>query len=536
MSRPPIRRTLLDRAIEAVAPMHALRRAQARSALSLIGSGSGGYGAARRNGRLADWRAPTLSADAAILPDLPTLRDQSRDLVRNAPLATGAIAGVVTNVVGTGLRMHPEVNRQALGLDDAAADEWERKVELWWSIWSESSLCDITRTQDFYALQELALRSTLESGDVLVLMRYLERPREPFGLRLQLIEADRVSNPNSARDTAQCAGGVQMDENGAPTGYWIANRHPGDTTAGATVWQLVPAFGVNTGRRQVLHLFHRQRPGQSRGIPYLAPVIETLKQLSRYSEAEVTAAVVNSCFALTMQLGDSDDPGLSQSDVTDATGAPRRITEPGTVVNLGEGENIASFTPGRPTAAFDPFMTAMLRQVGVALEIPFEVLIKHFTASYSAARAALLEAWKFFRVRRAWLAKSLCQPVYEAFLTEAVSRQLVAAPGFLRNVAVARAWSGAAWIGPSPGQIDPLKEAQANELLNKMRVKPLAEITAETSGGDWERKYPQLVKERRMLADGGLDATPPSNGQTSSPPASPADTPADAVDQPQPDA
>ena len=52
--------------------------------------------------------------------------------------------------------------------------------------------------------------------------------------------------------------------------------------------------------------------------------------------------------------------------------------------------------------------------------IPYELLVKNFTASYSASRASLLEAWKMFRMRREWLIGNFCQPVYEEWLTEAV--------------------------------------------------------------------------------------------------------------------
>lgn len=100
------------------------------------------------------------------------------------------------------------------------------------------------------------------------------------------------------------------------------------------------------------------------------------------------------------------------------------------MIGLAPGEKVSSVDPGRPNAAFDPFVMAILRQIGVALEIPFELLVKHFTASYSAARAALLEAWKFFYTQRKWLADNFCQPVYEAWLTEAVLSGRVSAPGF----------------------------------------------------------------------------------------------------------
>jgi len=59
-----------------------------------------------------------------------------------------------------------------------------------------------------------------------------------------------------------------------------------------------------------------------------------------------------------------------------------------------------------------------------------EVLIKHFTASYSAARASLLEAWKFYLNRRHWFAAGFCQPIFEAWFAEAVSLGRIPAPGF----------------------------------------------------------------------------------------------------------
>ncbi len=143
-------------------------------------------------------------------------------------------------------------------------------------------------------------------------------------------------------------------------------------------------------------------------------------------------------------------------------------------------------------------MLAILRQVGVALEIPFEMLVKHFTASYSAAQAALLEAWKFFRSRREWLACMFCQPVYEAVITEAVARGHLNAPGFFSDPMLRAAYLGSEWIGPPRGQIDQLKEGKAARERVDMGISTLAEETAALTGGDWERKHRQRTKEKRL--------------------------------------
>ena len=134
---------------------------------------------------------------------------------------------------------------------------------------------------------------------------------------------------------------------------------------------------------------------------------------------------------------------------------------PGAILDLQPNENIEIADPKRPNQAFDPFVQAVLRQVGVALELPFEILIKHFTASYSAAQAALVEAWKFFSSRRKWLSIQFCQPIYEMVITEAVAKGELNAPNFFANPTIRNAYLGAEWIGPPRGQIDQLKEVRA---------------------------------------------------------------------------
>lgn len=497
---------LLDRAFAWVAPVAAARRMRARIGMAALSGMAGGYNGARKSRTASsEWALSSLSADAALLPDLPTLREASRDLERNAPLAGGAIATVVTNVVGSGLKMRAQIDRDALGLGDDAADTWEREAERLWSLWATSQESDFARTLRFGAIQRQAFRAALSGGDCFVVLRHKARAGSPFALKLQTMEGDRVSNPNRGRDTDTLAGGVELDaETGAPVAYHVTDRHPGDGLRSALTWNRVPAFGPDSGRRLVLHLFRAIRPEQRRGVPYLAPVIESLKQLTRYSEAEIMAAVITSCFAIVTKTPNGMGGEFEDANATKKDGGKIDLINPGQMVDLAPDESLENFAPERPNVNFDPFVMAILRQIGVALELPFEVLIKHFTASYSAARAALLEAGKFFREYRSWLAEELCQPVYEEFIGECVARGLLAAPGFFADPLVARAWCGAAWIGPAPGQIDPGKEADANATMVDRGWKTDAEVTAEMTGGDWERNAAQRKKEIATARDAGM--------------------------------
>lgn len=490
----------LDRMVGFFSPVQAARRMRARMVMAIAGSWTG---ASYTRRSLKDWFVTPASADEDTLFDLETLRARSRDMVRNAPLATGAVNTVVMNVVGTGLSLLPRPDWEALGMTEEQADEWTAQVEREFRVWAESAECDVTRTQNFYGLQSLVFRSALESGDAFVLLPMIESRTNPYALRVQVVEADRVETPTGKKENAgnKIVAGVEMDANGAPLAYHILRNHPGSPEGIKQDFIRVPAFGARTGRRNVLHIFERTRPGQTRGVPYLAPVIEPLKQLDKYTESELMAAVVASLLTVFVksETGDGFAPpaGEQSSDSEIKLGT-------GTIVDLAPGEDITTVAPNRPNTAFDPFVQSVLRQIGVALGLPFEVLIKHFTASYSAARAALMEAWKFFRLRREFLAQTFCAPVYEAWMEEAVALGRIAAPGFFDDPARRIAYLQADWIGDAPAQIDPTKEVDAAAKRLEIGVSTLAEETMQLTGGVWKDKHREQVKERRMRERDGL--------------------------------
>jgi lambda family phage portal protein len=487
-----IKPSLLEKAYAYFAPVQALERQRAQFALA------GGYtGASRQRQSLAQWQAGGNDADADLLPDLATLRERSRDLVRNNPLASGVINTVCTSVIGTGLRLQVRIDRDFLKLSDTAAEAFAAQAEREFALWAESTDCDLGRQLTFYDYQALVFRSGLENGDCFVLLPYVERPGDPYSLRLQLIEADRVCNPDYAVDSDALAGGVQKDGYGAPLAYHILDKHPGGAQGDNKIWRAFSARGPSD-RRRILHVYTLLRPNQSRGVPYLAPVIEAFKQLGMYTHAEVTAALVSAKFTVFVKTQDGDTSFASSERGHRHRGQDYRLGS-GSIVSLAEGEEISTANPGRPNAAFDPFVQSILRQIGVALELPYEVLIKHFTASYSAARAASLEALKFYNTKRAFLATHFCQPVYEEWLTHAIAEGRLHAPGYFSgDPSVRKAYTGTVWIGPAPGQIDPLKEINAAEKRIELGVSSLARETAALTGMDWEVEFQQQRKEARL--------------------------------------
>lgn len=289
--------------------------------------------------------------------------------------------------------------------------------------------------------------------------------------------------------------------------YYIRNTYPLEIGAEPTSWVRVPAYGENTHLPNVLQLMDSERPDQYRGVSYLAQVIEPLLQLRRYTDSELMAAVVESFYtAFIITKSDTDDVPMNETGR--ASRDPNELNMgPGEINILGEGEDVKFADPKRPTSGFAAFSRAISELVGAALEIPADLLLKSFDASYSASRAALLEAWKAFKMRREWFTNDFCRPTYEIWMAEAVARGRISAPGFFTDPEIRAAYLGSEWLGPSQGQLDPVKEITAEILAVGEGFSTHAQSTTKLNGGQWESNADVLGTEYEKLvaAKNGLN-------------------------------
>ena len=501
-----------------------------KNKIDVQNSGYSHYGASRTKPSVSAWYSKSKSPSEDITDNIELLRERSRDLYSGGgPLGRGAIDRVVLNSVGSGLTLNCRIPAEVLGLSEEQAEDWEQNTEREFALWAESKDCDITRSMNFYELQSLCFKSVLLNGDALVMLPMRRIKNFPYDLRISMIEGDRLHDPVIKPYGTLIDGGVEFDSDGKPLAYHIANRHPESEITGQPRLEYVrvPAFGI-TGRRNVLHLLPMERIGQHRGVPFLAPVIETLKQLGRYSDAELMAAVIGGIFAIFFEHGaDNDDTSayIGEDEYASELGIHEREQQEldewreglksfgvddmyGAIADLPPRTRAKSVSPGRPNTAFDAFVMSLVRQIGSALGIPAEVLLLNFTSSYSASRGALLEAWKLFRYWRSWWITNFCQPIYNEWLYEAVLKGRVIAPGFLDDPMIRYAYSWADWTGPSQGQLDPVKEVKAAVLRVENGFSTRQQETAELTGGDWELNHRQRIKEERMRREAGFTSTP----------------------------
>jgi lambda family phage portal protein len=276
-------------------------------------------------------------------------------------------------------------------------------------------------------------------------------------------------------------------------------------TASKPRWIFIPAFGSETGQPNVLHLMETVRPGQRRGIPLIAPVIELALTLDRYIKSESLAAQIQALFTLVVT---SENPTAMMGEMLNMENDDGKILTddneslialgPGIVQYTRPGEKVEAVNPSRPNASFEPFVNSVIQQMGPATGMPYELLVQKFQASYSASMGAMNMARSDLRVKRSGIIVDFCDPIFLAFMDEAVAMGYLYAPGYFDNAMTRWASTRAKWNGPGLPQMDFYKEVQAWEKAVALGFATASQATSELNGGDYMENL--SVREREIEA------------------------------------
>lgn len=472
-------------------------------------SGYAYHGASKTKNNMIGWITGGGSAEDDIDLQGSTLRIRSRDLYAGGGLGRGAPATMTTNVVGWGIRPKPKIDYKTLGMTEEAAQEWQKSTLKEFELWAKTPMCDASRQNTFWEMQELAFRSMLVSGDVFALFGNKPNKRNPYTMVLRLIEADRVSNPDSNGESeaansdsgTRIVDGVEINTDGEVCRYHIASYHPlADETQGEIEWIPIDAFGKETGLPNVLHIMTVERPEQRRGIPFVAAMIEQIKQLDRYLSSELAASIVAAMLTVFITTDAPDDGDYA---IGDGVSADEKVTDDSMKIEMGNG-NVYELAPGkhvdsignaRTPSAFDSYVQALVTFIGSSQEIPSEVLMHKYNSNYTAARAAALDFWKVVRRYRQRFTENFNQPIYEQFLAEAISLGRIEAPGFFDDPAIREAWCGCLWIGTSQGHVQPVQEANAAKIRMESGLSTGEEEALQYNGSDYMENVAQRGRE-----------------------------------------
>ena len=499
----------------------------------LVGGGRTPYDAADVWGQhMAAWQPYLWSPDGELNMYRDRIVSRIRDVVRNDGWASAAVTRTIDNVIGADFRPIFKPDWQSLramtgikGFDHVWANEFGQALEAHYRSWAYGvgRYCDTQRNLLIPQQMALAFRHKCVDGDALAMLHWRPDPvvagRSRYATAVQIIDPDRLSNPQLNFDQQTLRGGVEVDEDGAAIAYHIRRAHQGDwfSAAKSMTWDRIPRETA-WGRPIIVHDFDHDRAAQHRGgAGMLAPVLQRLKMLIKYDSTELDAAIINAIFAAYIEspfdgemvqeaLDDGEKLGVYQDMRREYHNERKTAVGDVRISHLFPGEKLGFATAARPTSNFAEFENAMLRNVAAGTGTSAQMISQNWAdVNYSSYRAAMLEIWKTFHRRRLNFAWGFCQPIAGAWLEESMEiDDLPLPPGAPPYEEYREAYSRARWMGPGRGYVDPEKERKGAILGMDAGLSTLEDETAELAGADWREKVAQRAVEREYFKEMGL--------------------------------
>ena len=412
------------------------------------------YEGAGEGRRSASWDAPDVGINSINTPALRNLRARSRAAVRNDPYAFNVIDKRVSNLIGTGITPRPKIEDDVL-----------RKVQQeLWEDWVDES--DADGLTDFYGQQALIARTVETAGECFVRIR----PRSldenlAVPLQLQVLAPEFVPHDKfeTAKNGNSIRAGIEFNPAHQRVAYWMYRVHPRDTSslnAGYNQLVRIPAA-------QVLHIFEPVEPGQLRGVPRLAPVLKRLRSLDNYDDAVLFRQEVANLFAGFISRPPPEasqqprDPVTGQLLTEDRDGfTPMVALEPGTMQELGPGEEVEFSKPPDAGNNYPDFMRQQLMAAAAGTGTPYEILTGDMREVNDRALRVVLNEFRrrLEQLQFGVYVHQLCRPVRAAWMDMAVLAGRLKLDDYAQR---RREYMRTRWVPQGWAYIQPVQDIQA---------------------------------------------------------------------------
>ena len=360
---------------------------------------SSSYDVVNESAYFKDWYDGLLELppDAELEQDqsLIQLRKSSAKLIKNNFMAASSQLAYVNTILGGKIK---------LGVADtnkSFEEEVQRVLD------ANTVGMDINRQYSLSQIAEQIITGSFDGGDILINLPRDSRYKGKIKTYIELIEASRIKTPPKHRDNHLVREGVHYHESGRLKGYWvIKNTKLNDKyvtyyTAQDDDFKFFPAYKSDGElTRKVCTLFKSPlnlRPGQSRGIPVLTPVMGLLRYFSQYLEAVLIGSRVAACFSAFVTSANPAEAiksmsGSGEDSIVTTAGKKLVKLQPGTISYLKMNESITFASPNKPSDNFDTFVLRLAKFVAMTLRIPYEQIFLDLSqTNYSSWRGGSLE-------------------------------------------------------------------------------------------------------------------------------------------------
>ena len=457
---------VLDKLVMAVSPQRGLERLRARSAAGALMNFDAANPARKTTAKARGGDADTAGAKRMRLAFL------SRDMIRNNPWAANAQHVVTRNVVGDGILS------KIVGGTDASRKDLLKRIERH----LDTTKIDIRGRQNLYGIQALIVNTVVDSGEALV--RRVRGGRDmalPF--QLEVMEPDFLdTSRNGPIEGGMLEEGIEFDDSGRRVAYWLYEHHPGSSGFLRSRFR-----SVRVPASEILHIYRQDRPGQERGVSWLAPVALQLQDMHDFQDAQLMRQKISACFAAFRITPDTEpnaeDPGGLSTIV------------PGRIQRLAPGEDVR-FADPPGVQNYDEFTRSVLSAVAAGMHISFDSLTGDLRqANFSSLRAGNLQmnlsisSWQWLM-----LIPQFLQPLAE-WIKES----------WLMSVQVqGQDDTRIEWVPPRRPLVDPAREIPAMIKMVRAGFISRAEMIRQL-GFDAERVTTEIKEDAKLVDE--LDLT-----------------------------
>lgn len=493
----------LDRIISTVAPRYGMRRMAARVAMQRL-SAFDATKPTRRNTR----RYQTQTADDAVLPTLRQLTAQARDMVRNNPYARAIVNAYVRNVIGRGIMPVPMVRR----LNGDVFERANESIAEAWHAWaSDPELCDLEARSSYWQAQTIAIENLVAAGEHIMAVWPADNPSGVPDLKFQILDPEQLDDDKLRGDADRpVRGGVEVDPRTMrPVAYWIRPIEVdplGNISARGGLGGYLTE-SVRVPAEFILHVYMRERAGQTRGYSWLAPVIPDLQEVRDFDNAHLWAAKMEASVGLIIEraTGGEGAPPIGATAV-DGEGGSKSSDDiniyPGMVADTAPGESVKPFTPSRPGNTYEPFIRAKVGSIAAGVNLSYAQVARDFHhGNFSSQRQSAKEDQRFWQVVQQALINQSERPVYRRFVAAASLKPGVLPAEVTRNLRTnltRHDWRPQPWE-----MIDPAKETRADVERLKNHLSTMRDLIA-ARGGDWREHVRQLANEDQFAGEQGI--------------------------------
>jgi lambda family phage portal protein len=479
MERPDIasiikNQNAFERALGAIAPSWATNRLRSKIEKHLFE-----YQAAQANRLFSPKTYEQPAESSKTVRERRVMMWEARDLIANF----SALAGIPEKFA---LNCTPNEWSPATGDRD-----YDRTVAEYFHAWCKKA--DVTGRHSFRQLVGMALQMRPVDGDCGFAIR-----KTADGIRLQLVPADLIGNPNEVTNAEQYIDGIVLDEFGKPVAYRVFQRE----RSGAYVNpEDVPA-------RAFCHYFDPFRADQYRGVTEFHAVINTARMLKGILDAEqVGVRFASQQAALVFNERGSASPRQAFSaapSITLENGQQRKdeLSDVGMIKYFNTSDKV-EVMPSRPSSAFTGFVEHLMDEIAMGLGLPAGVLFG--TQGYKGpnVRAEFAQADRVWDRHRGVLSDKVLDPIKNDVILIAIANGEIPAPpakdGETAVQALRRALRGE-WRWPARMSIDVGRESAANLNENRQGIKSGQQIAAE-NGYDYEDTLEQLAIEAAKVSE-----------------------------------